>query len=62
MRLFLELAFAEIAEVRGISVDSAENGWKFARAWLRREWKGRDRINLFAKFLSLSRMVRHFLA
>lgn len=42
MRLFLELAFAEIAEVIGISVDTAENDWKFARAWLRREWNGKD--------------------
>lgn len=39
MRLFLELAFAEIAEVMGVSADTAENDWKFARAWLRREWK-----------------------
>jgi len=45
MRLFLELAFAEIAQVLEISVDSAENDWKFARAWLRREWKGSDRTN-----------------
>jgi RNA polymerase sigma factor (TIGR02999 family) len=43
LRLFLELAFAEIAEVLGISVDSAENDWKFARAWLRRVWIGSDR-------------------
>jgi RNA polymerase sigma-70 factor, ECF subfamily len=42
MRLFLELAFAEIGEVLGISTDTAENDWKFARAWLRREWKGKD--------------------
>jgi hypothetical protein len=40
MRLFLELAFSEIAQVLGISVDSAEKDWKFARAWLRREWSG----------------------
>jgi len=31
--------------VLAISVDSAENDWKFARAWLRREWKGSDRTN-----------------
>ena len=42
MRLFLELAFAEIAEIIGISADTAENDWKFARAWLRREWQGDD--------------------
>jgi RNA polymerase sigma factor (TIGR02999 family) len=45
MRLFLELAFSEIAQILGISVDSAENDWKFARAWLRREWKGSDGTN-----------------
>jgi RNA polymerase sigma factor (TIGR02999 family) len=45
MRLFLELAFAEIAEVLGISADTAENDWKFARAWLRRKWKGDVQTN-----------------
>jgi RNA polymerase sigma factor (TIGR02999 family) len=45
MRLFLELTFVEIAEVLGISVDSAENDWKFARAWLRREWDGSDQAS-----------------
>lgn len=39
-RLFLELGFAEIAEVLGVSADTAENDWKFARAWLRRAWNG----------------------
>ncbi len=42
MRLFLELAFGEIGEVLGMSTDTAENDWKFARAWLRREWKRND--------------------
>jgi RNA polymerase sigma factor (TIGR02999 family) len=43
MRLFLEMSFSEIAEVVGISVDSVENDWKFARAWLRREWCSLDK-------------------
>ncbi len=38
MRLFLQFTFDETALVLGISVDSAENDWKFARAWLKREW------------------------
>ncbi len=38
MRLFLQFTFEETALVLGISADSAENDWKFARAWLRREW------------------------
>ncbi len=40
MRLFLEFTFSETALVLGNSVDSAENDWKFARAWLKREWSG----------------------
>jgi RNA polymerase sigma factor (TIGR02999 family) len=38
MRLFLQLKFAEIAEVMNVSADTAESDWSFARAWLQREW------------------------
>lgn len=38
MRLFLQLTFAEIAEVMNLSADTAESDWNFARAWLKREW------------------------
>lgn len=40
LRLFLQLTFVEMGELLGVSADSAENDWKFARAWLRREWSG----------------------
>jgi RNA polymerase sigma factor (TIGR02999 family) len=38
MRLFLQLTFSEIAEVLGLSSDTTESDWNFARAWLKREW------------------------
>jgi RNA polymerase sigma factor (sigma-70 family) len=38
MRLFLQMTFAEIAEVLGLSADTAESDWAFARAWLKRKW------------------------
>jgi RNA polymerase sigma factor (TIGR02999 family) len=38
MRLFLQMTFVEIAEVLGLSADTAESDWAFARAWLKREW------------------------
>src|SRR5688572_17195648 len=38
MRLFLLMTFVEIAEVLGLSADTAESDWAFARAWLKREW------------------------
>ncbi len=40
LRLFLQMTFVEIGSVLGVSADSAENDWTFARAWLRREWNG----------------------
>lgn len=39
MRLFLQLTFAEIAEVMSLSEDTAESDWAFSRAWLKREWR-----------------------
>ena len=39
MRLFLEMTFAEIAEVLGTSADTAESDWAYARAWLKRSWQ-----------------------
>jgi len=38
MRLFLQFTFVEIAEVTGLSADTAESDWAFARAWLKRAW------------------------
>ena len=38
MRMFLQLTFSEIAEVLGLSADTTESDWNFARAWLKREW------------------------
>lgn len=38
MRLFLQFTFPEIAAVLGLSADSAESDWAYARAWLKREW------------------------
>ncbi len=40
MRLFLELTFVEIAEVMNLSADTAESDWSFARAWMKRQWRG----------------------
>jgi len=37
MRLFLEMRFDEIAEALGVSADTAETDWAFARAWMKRE-------------------------
>ena len=42
MRLFLQMTFVEIAGVLGLSADTAESDWAFARAWLKREW-GRNK-------------------
>lgn len=39
MRLFLQFNFVEITEVTGLSADSSESDWAFARAWLKREWE-----------------------
>jgi RNA polymerase sigma factor (TIGR02999 family) len=39
MRLFLQMTFAEIAEVLGVSADTAEADWAYARAWLKRQWQ-----------------------
>lgn len=41
MRMFLELKFTEIAEILGVSPDTVEADWAFARAWLKREWQQR---------------------
>ena len=38
MRLFLQFTFVAIAEATGLSADTAESDWAFARAWLKREW------------------------
>jgi RNA polymerase sigma factor (TIGR02999 family) len=38
MHLFLQMTFAEISEVMGLSADTIESDWAFARAWLKREW------------------------
>ncbi len=37
MRLFLEFTLVEIAQLLGLSPDTAEADWAFARAWLKRE-------------------------
>jgi RNA polymerase sigma factor (TIGR02999 family) len=39
MRLFLEMSFKEMAELLGVSADTAEADWAYARAWLQREWR-----------------------
>ncbi len=38
LRMFMQLTFSEIAEVLGLSADTTESDWNFARAWLKREW------------------------
>jgi RNA polymerase sigma factor (TIGR02999 family) len=37
LRYFVGLSFAEIAEVLGISIPTANRDWAYARAWLRQE-------------------------
>ena len=37
MRLFLQMTFVEISNVSGLSPDTAESDWAYARAWLKRE-------------------------
>ena len=39
MRLFLQMTFREIADVLGVSADTAETDWAYARAWLLRAWQ-----------------------
>lgn len=39
MRLFLQMNFVETAEVLGLSADTVETDWAYARAWLRRAWQ-----------------------
>lgn len=38
MRLFLRFNFVEIAKILGLSTDTVESDWAFARAWLKRKW------------------------
>ncbi len=38
LRLYLQFTFVEIGNLLGLSADTAESDWIFARAWLRREW------------------------
>lgn len=38
MRIFMEFTLKEIADVLGVSADTAESDWAFARCWLKREW------------------------
>ncbi len=37
MRIFLQMTFVEISTAMGLSADTAETDWAFARAWLKRE-------------------------
>ena len=39
LRLFLQMSFKEIAEVLGLSADTAESDWAYARAWMQRKYK-----------------------
>lgn len=39
MRLYLEMTCCEIAEVLGLSADTAESDWAYARAWMKRTWQ-----------------------
>lgn len=41
LRLFLHMTFREIAEVLGVSSDTAEADWAYARAWIQREHQRR---------------------
>ncbi|HVS08916.1 MAG TPA: sigma-70 family RNA polymerase sigma factor [Planctomycetota bacterium] len=42
LRFFGGLAMDDVAEVLGVSVRTAEREWRFAKAWLLRELRGRD--------------------
>ncbi len=42
LRFFLQCTFAEVGDILGISADSAESDWAFARAWFRRELEKGD--------------------
>jgi RNA polymerase sigma factor (TIGR02999 family) len=44
LRYFLGCTLGEAAEVLGISHATAEQEWTYARAWLRREWRRREKI------------------
>ncbi len=37
MRVYMEFTLKEIADVLGVSADTAESDWEFARSWLKRE-------------------------
>jgi RNA polymerase sigma factor (TIGR02999 family) len=39
MRLFLQMTYPEIAAALEISVETAENDWAYARAWINRAWQ-----------------------
>lgn len=39
LRLFLHMTFREIGEVLGLSADTAEADWAYARAWMQREYQ-----------------------
>jgi RNA polymerase sigma factor (TIGR02999 family) len=39
LRLYLEMTFREIAEVLGLSADTVESEWAYARAWMNRAWQ-----------------------
>ncbi len=39
MRCYLQMTFVEMAEALGVSADTAETEWAFARAWLKRAWQ-----------------------
>jgi RNA polymerase sigma factor (TIGR02999 family) len=42
LRFFVGLSIAEVAGLLGVSDTTAENDWRFARAWLRDRLGGRD--------------------
>jgi RNA polymerase sigma factor (TIGR02999 family) len=39
LRLFLHMTLREIAEILGVSADTAEADWAYARAWIQREYQ-----------------------
>ncbi len=41
LRLFLQMTYREIAEVLGVSADTVEADWAYARAWMQREYQAR---------------------
>jgi len=43
LRLFLNCTLVEIGEILGISSDTAQEDWAYARAWLKREWRHETR-------------------